>query len=331
MVLDFSKFKKAKVIDCHVHLWMLRDQLNEDLVKKQGERLIETINKSSIDARYIFSRGDQSPLILKMKYPGRFYAGGYVPWSGNTESLLIDDWDKYIKSLIEQGYDGVGEMGPKTLPRERHTPLDSQYYAGFWEACEKQRFPVLCHIGDVEDFWYEDRTPQWAKDRNWGYYKGDYPSLGELYTEIENILGEHPDLKITFCHFLFMSPNMERADQFLKDYSNANLDLSLGVELMYNISRQCDKYREFFRKHQTRILFGTDIGMSTTLQEHLTRIWLIRNFLESSEEFYTVPEADELLTRYKEPYVGLDLSSSCLEKIYSRNFKRLWGNKPQPI
>ena len=310
---------------------MLRNNPTPELVQRQGEALTETITHSGLSAMYIFSRKDTSELTIKQQAPDLFYAGGYTPWSGDTDDFKVDDWDRYIESLIQQGYDGVGEMGSKTVQRSKHTPLDSDYYAGFWDACETHGFPVLCHIGDVEDFWYEEKTPQWAKDRNWGYYKGDYPKLGELYTEIKNVLGEHPHLKITLCHFLFMSPELEKADQFLKDYPNANLDLSLGVELMDNISRRRDDYRDFFKKHDSRILFGTDIGMSTTLPQHLARIWLIRNFLESDEEFYTVPEADELLTRYTKPYLGLNLPRGSLEKINSENFKRLWGEKPRKV
>ncbi len=197
MGLEVTKFHDHKVIDCHVHLWILRNQITEELLQRQGQALTETIIHSGIDAMYIFGRNDDAALTLKKRAPEIFYAGGYAPWSGDTTSFKVDDWDQYISTLIEQGYDGVGEMGSKTVQRNRHTPLDSQYYKGFWEACEKQSFPVLCHIGDVEDFWYEDKTPQWAKDRNWGYYKGDYPSLNELYPEIENVLGEHPDIKIT--------------------------------------------------------------------------------------------------------------------------------------
>jgi predicted TIM-barrel fold metal-dependent hydrolase len=325
MALDFSKFKKHSVIDCHVHLWMLRNKVTDQLIQQQETALLETIKESGIESMYTFSRGDNTSLTLKQNNPIKFYAGGYAPWSGDTDKFKVADWGKYITGLREQGYDGIGEMGSKTVQRSRHTPLDSEYYAEFWEACETQGFPVLCHIGDVEDFWYEEKTPKWAKDRNWGYYNGDYPSLQELYTEIENVLAEHPRLKITFCHFLFMSPEIEKIDQFLTDYPNANLDLSLGVELMYNISMNHEAYREFFKKHDDRILFGSDIGMSKTLTEHLARIWLIRNFLETSEQFHTVPEADELLTRYKEPYQGLNLPKMSLEKIYAANFKRLWG------
>lgn len=325
MTLDFTKFKKHKVIDCHVHLWMLRNSITPTLLEQQENALLETIKASGIESMYIFSRNDTSALTLKQHHPDKFKAGGYAPWSSDTTSFKVHDWDKYIADLKQQGYDGVGEMGSKTAPRSKHTPLDSEYYKGFWEACEKQGFPVLCHVGDVEDFWYEDRTPQWAKTRNWGYYNGDYPTLQELYAEVENILGDHPELKVTFCHFLFMSPDIEKADQFLTNYPNANLDLSLGVELMYNISQNHEEYREFFRKYDDRILFGTDIGMSTTLPQHLARLWLIRNFLETDEQFHTVQEADELLTRYEKPYKGLNLPRSSLEKIYAANYKRLWN------
>jgi predicted TIM-barrel fold metal-dependent hydrolase len=309
---------------------MLRNHYNNELFQQQGIALTETIIHSGLEAMYIFSNGDDSPLYLKKNAPEIFYAGGYVPWSKDSDKFKVD-WEQYIQSLIDLGYDGIGEMGSKTTIRDQHTPLNSKYYEGFWDTCEKQEFPVLCHIGDVEDFWYESKTPNWAKERNWGYYDGDYPTLDELYSEIENVLSEHPDLKIVFCHFLFMSPDIEKVEQFLLDYPNAHLDLSLGVELLYNISRRRDDYRNFFRKHDNRIFFGTDIGMSTTLQQHLARIWLIRNFLESDDEFYTLPEADELLTRYPEPFLGLDLPRRSLEKIYSENFKRLWGNNPRPV
>jgi len=100
---------------------------------------------------------------------------------------------------------------------------------------------------------------------------------------------------------------------------------------MYNISRRRDDYREFFIRHDTRILFGTDIGMSTTLPQHLARITMIRRFLETDDEFHTPGSADDLLTRYELPFVSLDLPLPSLERIYSGNFRHLWGNKPREV
>jgi predicted TIM-barrel fold metal-dependent hydrolase len=331
MGLDFSGFKDIPVIDCHIHLWMLRKTDELCPHGPQLDALVEVMESSRLAGMYVFDGPDHPSLKLKAEHPDMFYAGAPAPWTGGTSSYKVDDWDEYIAGLRSMGYDGIGEMGSKTVLRETHTPLDSDYYKGFWKACEAQDFPVLCHIGDVEDFWYEEKTPEWAKVRNWGYYNGDYPLLDELYCEIENVLAGHPRLKIVLCHFLFMSPELERAAEFLDRYPNANLDLSLGVELMYNISRRRDDYREFFKRYDDRIIFGTDIGMSKTLPEHQARVWLIRRFLETPDEFHTPDEADDLLTRYELPYIGLDLPDSSLRKIYSGNFKRLWGEKPADL
>jgi predicted TIM-barrel fold metal-dependent hydrolase len=329
--IDAPEFTDLPVIDCHVHTWMLREALNEETLRKQEEALVEILQESSLHQIYAFDSGTHAPLYFKARHPGLFYAGGFAPWSGRTHQLPEPDWENYVSGLIRLGYDGIGETGNKPATRETHTPLDSPYYAGLWAACEEHRFPVLCHTGDVEDFWHENLTPNWAKARGWGYYRGDYPAFEELYAEVENVLSRHPELPITLCHFLFLSPHLERAEGFLEAHPNAHLDLSLGVELMYNISRRRDEFRDFFIRHGDRILFGTDIGMSTNLPQHLARVSLIRRFLETGEEFHTPEAADDLLTRYPEPYIGLDLPRGTLEMIYAGNFRRLWGSKPRRI
>lgn len=83
-------------------------------------------------------------------------------------------------------------------------------------------------------------APDWAKKQRWVYYLDDYPTKEELYTETENVLDGHPDLKIVLCHFYFMPADLEEASKFLETYRNANFDLTLGIELMYNISSKRD-------------------------------------------------------------------------------------------
>ena len=327
--MEFSEFADLPVIDCHAHFKRGVKSL-EELVS-EGETLIEVIRRGRL--RQIYITGEYAGLYLKVKYPGLFYAGGRVPapYVDGIGRNPVKDWDRYIDELIEVGFDGIGELVSKPAERSRRIPLNSQYYEGFWDKCESAGYAVLCHVADPEEFWDERLIPEWAREKGWGYYHGDFPSKEELYAEMHQILDEHPRLKIVLCHFYFISADLEKAEGFLNQYKNANLDLALGVELMYNISRRRDDWRSFFIKHQDRILFGTDIGVSQTLQEHLDRVWLLRNFLESDEEFYTPETADPLLTRYREPYVGLNLPRHVLWKIYAGNFMRLWGEKPRDV
>jgi len=330
--MQLSQFRDLPVIDCHVHLgsFGLKELgVSEKESKQQSEFMVEVIQKGRLSGMYL--TGAIAGLQLKAVYPNLFYAGGFVPWSCATHLLPNVDWPSYIDALVEAGFDGVGEMGSKPCPREKHVGLDSDYYQGFWEHCESLGFPVLCHVADPEEFWDEETAPEWAKKQNWVYYRGDYPPKEELYKEMENVLERHPRLKIVLCHFYFMTADLERAADFLNCYPNANFDLSLGIELMHNISRRRDDWRGFFVKYQDRIFFGTDIATWQTLSEAIARIWMIRNFLESDEEFYTPPAADYLLTRYNEPFVGLKLPEGVLHRIFAENFRRLWGKEPRKV
>jgi len=302
----------------------MRDEMRHD-----SEFITKVVSRGRLSRMYL--TGQKAGLYLKAMHPRTFYSGGFAPWSGETNVLPSVDWPTYVAFLAEIGFDGIGEMGSKPVPTENHMPLDSQYYSGLWEACESLDFPVLCHVADPEEFWDERRAPEWAKKQGWVYYIGDYPTKEELYSEMENVLGAYPDLKVVLCHFYFISGDLEKASDFLTRYKNANLDLTLGIELMYNISRRRDDWRDFFIKHQDRIFFGTDIATWQTVQESIDRIWLIRNFLESDEEFFTPPTADKLLTRYEEPFIGLKLPEAALRRIYSGNFERLWGKEPRRV
>jgi predicted TIM-barrel fold metal-dependent hydrolase len=332
--MDFSRFTGVTVIDCHVHPWppwRADTKLDEVALKAKSQELTETINRGRLSLMNVYGNPDHSALYLKAANPGLFYAGGYAPWSFEGSRWRGVDWGGYVGSLIELGYDGIGEMGAKPVERSEHTPLDSPSYGGFWAACEEEGLPVVCHVGDPEGFWREDQTPGWAKARGWGYYRGDYPTLEELYAEVESILNRHPQLKIVFPHLLFLSLHMERLGDLFTRHPNAHVDLTPGVELVYNISRRRDEWRRFFTRRADRILLGTDIGMSKTVEEHLARVWMLRSFLETSEEFHTHGASDELLTHYEEPFIGLDLPGTALEKVYSGNFRRLWGAKPRAV
>ena len=323
--MKFSEFADLPIVDCHVHIHPSRISSEDDL-EDEAETLKELIKGGYLTQIYI-SAGALG-LYLKIKYPGLFYAGCPLP---NPETSKKVNWNRYLNLMMEAGFDGVGEIVSKPAPRGERVPLDDPYYEGLWSTCESRGYAVLCHVADPEEFWDERLIPNWAKERGWAYYGDDYPSKEELYSEMENVLDDHPKLKIVLCHFYFMSANLEGLSRFLDSHKNANLDLALGIELIHNISKRRDDWRAFFIRYCDRILFGTDIGVSRTLQQHLDRVWLIRNFLESDEEFYTPSTADWLLTRYREPFRGLNLPNHVLKKIYSTNFRRLWGAEPRSV
>ncbi len=89
------------------------------------------------------------------------------------------------------------------------------------------------------------------------------------------------------------------------------------------------KWRNFFIKYQDRILYGTDIynweqGDNTVEERYAHAVNLIRSFLEKKEPF-----SDKWTGgKFEKPF---GLPNEVLDKIYSKNFIRLYGEKPRAI
>ena len=46
----------------------------------------------------------------------------------------------------------------------------------------------------------------------------------------------------------------------LEQFRGMRIDITPGIELYYNLSRQHREEKSFFEQYQDRILYGTDIG-----------------------------------------------------------------------
>ena len=101
--------------------------------------------------------------------------------------------------------------------------------------------------------------------------------------------------------------------------------------MYYNFSAKRDDWREFFIRYQDRILYGTDISGGQPVTEARSRAWIVRSFLETDEEFLVPKESDSLLGGPQVPFRGLALPRGVLEKIYSKNFRRLAGPGPHKL
>ena len=149
---------------------------------------------------------------------------------------------------------------------------------------------------------------------------------------MENFLNRHPRVNVVFPHMLFLCPHMERLDELLKLHRGMHVDLAPGIESLYSISRRRDDWLEVLhasrRQDTPRHRHRDEQDHRRTPGPHPK---MLRRFLETGDEFHTPDIADELLTRYNLPFIGLDLPSTALEKIYSGNMRRLWGNKQRDV
>jgi hypothetical protein len=90
MTLKVTSWARNDVIDCHVHLWMLRSGLELGSLVSQNDALCEVIEKGDLNGMYVFGKRSHEALCIKSINEGGFYAGGYIPWSNEAEGFNTD-------------------------------------------------------------------------------------------------------------------------------------------------------------------------------------------------------------------------------------------------
>ncbi len=319
------------IIDAHVHMGPSSDEAHVlDILKAVG---LEKMGLVSIQ-NPAEGAGLPQSLYMKARHPGTFYvfAGlnhGQQISEGrvNTPSLV-----KQLESFKAMGCDGIKMIEGKPTSRQvMDIPVTDRYFADYWARVEELDMPIVWHVNDPEEFWQPELLPAWAREKGWGYSDEDVQKE-TLYAEVDEILDRHPNLRIIFAHFYFLSADLDRAARFFDAHPRAHFDLTPGIEMLYNMSHDPDTTREFFLKYADRIVFGTDIAGRNTVDESIYRAGIVFRWLESDDTFRVPEGVDFLLGKPEDGVIrGLSLPDDVLTKIYRVNYTRLAGTEPRPL
>lgn len=243
----------------------------------------------------------------------------------------------HIKSLMLCGCDGIKMLEGKPDQRKIFNipAFDNDEWDKVFNYLEKEGINVIWHVNDPEEFWDKNKIPEWAKNAGW-YYDESYINNEKQYQEIENVLRKHPQLKITFAHFFFMSNQLERLDKILSSYPNICIDITPGIELLENFSNNLEKAKLFFNKYQDRIIYGTDISRCYYDTNYNDNIIDTFNRSKLCFDFLTKPtitiklNSHSLLGSNSININGLELEKSIVNKIIFENFYKRNG-KPKDV
>jgi len=283
-------------------------------------------------------------LHLKANHPDRVYVFGGLNISAyfNANDRVGEQFMGDIDLLRAAGCDGIKIIEGKPMMRKMLPvpSFDSPSFAPFWEKAAETGIPIVMHVNDPEEFWDRDRVPDWAAEQGWFYGDGTYINNEAQYSEVLNVLKRNPALNIIFAHFFFMSAQLERLADLLEEFPGMKVDLTPGIEMYHNFSKDIDRVRDFFLKYQDRIIFGTDIGAKALLADPGAgidfadshgRVTIVRSFLETEGEFFMDPAGGFLFGDPSVPFLGIALPPDVLDKIYFRNFERAAGAQPTPV
>jgi len=273
-------------------------------------------------------------LYMKARYPETFYV-----FAGLNHARWLSGGRAETPSLVEQvemfaalGCEGIKMIEGKPTSRQRmDVPVTDAYFHDYWAKVEELGVPIVWHVNDPEEFWDPERLPSWARERKWGYGPEDVQKE-QLYAEVDEVLARHPKLRIVFAHFYFLSADLPRAIRFLDAHPTVSFDLTPGIEMLYNLSRDPVASRAFFCEYADRVVFGTDLSSGLTVEEGRFRAGIIYRWLESKDTFRVPDGADFLLGAPEDGVInGLSLPKDVLDRIYADNFVRLAGDTPRAL
>ncbi len=321
-----------KILDCHVHYAM--PIAPEEIISLMDDTKTDYFNVVLVPERQRISSICDA-MVLKAKSMNRcsVYSSLDVSKYFINSKNLGKAFAKYTKYLLKMGADGIKLIEGKPNMRKL-LPIpdfDNMVWDPFFEYLETNQIPVLWHVNDPEEFWDKDKIPSWASSQGW-YYDESFINNEEQYRQIGKVLERHPNIKIIFAHFFFMSNQLSRLQSILDKYPNIMIDLTPGIEMYINFSNNIIEAKNFFIKNQDRIIYGTDIGARAVLgssiinkKECIDRSIIVRTFLEK-DKVEVKADGNFLIGMKDFTLNGLSLDKDILQKIYCNNFINFSGH-----
>ena len=333
-------YKNIPVLDCHVH-----DAVQTDIKYLAGFLEGTGTERACLHACSHSRCLSTVPhtLVAKKCFPDKFYV--FAAPDVSAYYLHADDLGEHMalygQQLLTMGCDGIKILESKPQMRKMHPipDFDDPVWEPFWAWAEKAQVPFLWHVNDPETFWDAENAPEFAISQGW-LYDESYVNNEVQYTQILNVLDRHPNMRIIFAHFFFMSAQLDRLSAVLDKYPNVMVDITPGIEMYENFSKNIEKTAVFFEKYSKRICYGTDIGGRCVLMgegrkfdplENTRRPQLVRYFLGEKDSIEI--SSDGHFLRNNPPFImhPLGLDRGTLADILMNNFIRQVGGEPKKV
>ena len=308
-----------RIIDSHVHL---ENHHPEKAVEMADHFGYEKFALMAIPC-YGDSLNTLESLLAKRAAPGRIYTfGGMVYPAGSAPSAK--DHEKQLELMLEAGCDGWKLLESKpSIYKALRLPLDGEVFDRAFALAQREQIAITWHAGDPATFWDAKTAPEFAVRNNWLCVGEGFPTLGEIYTQVENVFARYPKLCASMAHLYFTSDDRAHAERMLDAYENFWLDLTPGSEMYSAFLADREGWTAFFNRYQDRLVFGTDM-----VDEEGDVVF---GSQDAIVEFVMKTLTDD------KPFdvrgirgTGLGLNETVLEKIFAKNFERRAG-APRPI
>ena len=336
---ELTPVKKAAfpAIDAHNHLW--GNWQVDKVVQTMDETgiicycdLTSNVNIEFAGGGYRITPGNISDFFNNCvkKYPQRFYGFTMAGFARPSNESLFENANEFVDECIQilREHVEAGAKGLKILKelglhyRDSNGTLinaDDPRLDPIWEEAARLNIPVLIHQADPSGF-FEPMVPEnehfdsLSKYPSWSFSDPKFPRKDELIKRRDNLIKRHKNTIFILPHVANYAENLRYVSNLLDENPNIYIDFSARLD---EVGRQPYSAREFFIKHQDRIIFGTDMPANIESSVDMYRCYF--RFLETFDEAFYPPDYDGTFNRARWPIYGIGLPAEALEKIYYKN------------
>ena len=198
-----------------------------------------------------------------------------------------------------------------------------------WSTAGELGLPILIHVGDPIAFFlpldrHNERYEELVAHPDWHFWPPrppgsaddpGVPSFDEIMAGLWRVIESHPETTFIGAHVGCAAEDLDWVSAMLDACPNYAVDVAARLG---EIGRQPYTAREFFIRHQDRIVFGTDGDPDPGEYRRWYR------FLETRDESFDYG-GDEVPAQGRWQIHGIGLPDDVLRKVYGANAARLLG------
>ena len=230
-----------------------------------------------------YDQNVEKQLQMKTLYPDRFLVlYTYPPWDAQGPEKV----EKYYKEGIDglKFYNGV--------LHDLLGPINSTAMYAAYQKARELNLSVIMHAEALDK---------------------------EQFAEFEQVLNAFPDVIFVCPHLCGSAENLTVLDLMLKQHANLYTDSGPWHRVGTFAVKNPEEFRNFFIKHQDRIMYATDIVQENISSENFVQKWFQcdRDLLE---------KINFLCFKEKGWLQGMHLPEDVLKNIYEINPKKIYRN-----
>ena len=348
MYYSAGDFIKAPKCDAHIHYNMVDDTVMKYAVSVNMRILtINTdLSEPTIDKQLKIA------LTLKEKYPGWFDFLGTFDASKFESTTFSTQTIAHLKKTIDEGAVGIKiwkNIGMDLRDTNgQYIMADHHAFAPIYKYLEKNRIPLLTHLGEPRNCWlpYHEITTKgdlryYKKHRKYHMYQHpEVPTYEQQIAARDHILEHYPQLQIVGAHLGSMEWDLCEVEKRFELFPNFCIDLSGRMEhIQLQASQNPKKVRDFFIKYQDRIMYGSDWDVTGRNKRTWLRLFhkcfpriykkmLFTLFFQTWRTHWIFLATDTVAKNTS--IAGLHLPKSVINKIFHGNAVRIY-HLPEPI